>query len=357
MNQARTRWGWWLSAGLWVACSHTDERMDVGVATEALSVCNEAVPANRFIDGIPSYAQCAETMTSAIYSNNGIDTATTNMGAGWVRTQFSGGYQCTELAQRYLYFKWNVKWVPNGNAGSWCDTQPPASSGVVQTMAPVHGDIMVLGPGSCGASMQTGHLTVVDTVDTTKGKLSVVEQNGARRGSYNTTCGKCFLHVVANDGMNTGNPIMGAAGGAAPPPAAGGAAPSAGAPAKAPAAAGRPGSAPAGSAAPPSASNPGSPPVSTTPPQPAAPPSAPAAPTVAGSAGPTIMQPSAAGTMSNGVSSTPASAARVEEDGCSLAGDAGANGGGGASQCVFALVCLVWSVRRRRYGRLSSGCG
>jgi hypothetical protein len=34
------------------------------------------------------------------------------MGSDWVRTQSSGGYQCIELAHRYLYFKWNVKWIP-----------------------------------------------------------------------------------------------------------------------------------------------------------------------------------------------------------------------------------------------------
>jgi hypothetical protein len=187
-----------------------DPAIDVGVAREALNGCNETVPATRFIDGIPSYAQCATTMSSPIYSNNGIDTATMSMGSDWVRTQYSGGYQCTELVHRYFHFKWNVKWIPNGNAGAWCDTQPPASSGVVQTMVPVHGDAMVLAPGSCGADGTTGHVTVVDVVDTAKQKLTVVEQNGARRGTYNQSCAKCFLHVVANDGMNQGQPITGA---------------------------------------------------------------------------------------------------------------------------------------------------
>ena len=86
-------------------------------AARATDICAETVPTNRFIDGIPAYAQCAGSMTGAVYSNNGTDTSTTSGGTGWVRTQGSGGYQCTELAHRYLYFKWNVASVPNGNAG------------------------------------------------------------------------------------------------------------------------------------------------------------------------------------------------------------------------------------------------
>ena len=79
-------------------------------------------------------------MTTAVYSNNGTDTSTTSGGAGWIRTQGSGGYQCTELAHRYLYFKWNVASVPNGNAGVWCDAALP--SGLVKSTAPVHGDLV-----------------------------------------------------------------------------------------------------------------------------------------------------------------------------------------------------------------------
>ena len=125
------------------------------------------------------------------------------MGADWVRTQWSGGYQCTEFAHRYLHFKWDVEWIPNGNAGEWCDDMPPASSGLVQTMEPVHGDIMVLAPGSCGAGAETGHVNIIDTVDG-GGKVTAVEQNQAGRRQYNQSCGKCFLHVVANDGESTG---------------------------------------------------------------------------------------------------------------------------------------------------------
>jgi surface antigen len=165
-------------------------------------------------------------MNSAIFSNNGIDTSLTQMGPDWVRTQYSGGFQCTELANRYLRFKWHVTWIPRGNAGQWCDTMPPANSGLVQTTTPVHGDLMVLAGGSCGAAASTGHVVVVDRVEA-NGRLSVVEQNRANRGSYMPSCGKCFLHVVANDGSGTGGAGSGAAGSGMP--VGGGAVPAAGA--------------------------------------------------------------------------------------------------------------------------------
>jgi MYXO-CTERM domain-containing protein len=195
----------WILAPLLLACAcapEADEAVDESLGTQAfeLNACDETVPANRFIDGIPAYAQCAMFEAGPIYSNNGVDTSATKMGSDWVETQRSGGYQCTELAHRYWLFRWKVSWLPRGNAGSWCDTQPTAASGVVQSTTPSHGDLMVLAPGSCGADPSTGHVTVVDVVDTASQKLTVVEQNRARRGTYMQSCAKCFLHVIANDG-------------------------------------------------------------------------------------------------------------------------------------------------------------
>ena len=148
-----------------------------------------------------------------VYSNNGTDTSTTSGGAGWVRTQSSGGYQCTELAHRYLYFKWNVTSVPNGNAGVWCDGALP--SGVVKATTPVHGDLVVFAPGSCGADATTGHVAVIDVVNADT-SLSVVQQNVASRSKYMASCAACFLHVTANDGSSSdgGVPFGDAAGGA-----------------------------------------------------------------------------------------------------------------------------------------------
>jgi surface antigen len=319
------------------------DSIDVGVAREALSACNETVPDTRYIDGIPSYAQCPETESSAIFSNNGIDTATASMGADWVRTQYSGGYQCTELAHRYLLFKWQVKWLPNGNAGFWCDTMPPANSGMTQTMAPVHGDIMVLAPGSCGADGTTGHVNVVDVVDTAKAKVTVVEQNGARRGSYNQTCAKCFLHVVANNGTSPGTTIV-------PPPAAGAAA-AAGAPAQQ-AGAGAPTKRPApaaGSAAPP----PASPPAEPTPTTPIAPP----APATAGSIAPA--PPAAPSSSAAGSAATPTTtpttpvAARggdAADSGCSISEVRGsaATTQLSAALLMLAMIAVARLQRRRR---------
>ena len=185
------------------AAACADDRSGVEDVTSALSVCDEVVPANRFVDGIPAYAQCPGFENAAIYSNNGVDTSTTSLGADWVRTQGSGGYQCTELAHRYLHFRWNVtSWLPRGNAGTWCDTQPTAASGVVQTTVPVHGDLIVFAPGACGADAVTGHVAVVDVVDDARAQVTVVEENRAGRRNAAQSCATCYLHVVANDGSS-----------------------------------------------------------------------------------------------------------------------------------------------------------
>ena len=187
------------------ACSEMDDGSSVEDVTSALSVCDEVVPANRFVDGIPGYAQCPGFENAAIYSNNGVDTSTTSLGADWVRTQGSGGYQCTELAHRYLHFRWNVtSWLPRGNAGVWCDTQPTAASGVVQTTVPVHGDLIVFAPGVCGSDATTGHVALVDIVDAAKSQVTIVEENRAGRRSTAQSCATCYLHVIANDGVSTG---------------------------------------------------------------------------------------------------------------------------------------------------------
>jgi len=180
----------------------------VGRAALADNVCGETVPSNHIIDGIPSYAQCTASSSSAIYSNNGVDTATASSGTGWVRTQYSGGYQCTELAHRYLYFKWNVQSVPNGNAGTWCDGTIP--SGLVKNTTPVHGDLIVFAPGSCGADATTGHVAVVDVVNSDS-TVTFVQQNNAARRSCAISTAACFLHATANDGTSVDGGALDAA--------------------------------------------------------------------------------------------------------------------------------------------------
>jgi MYXO-CTERM domain-containing protein len=168
----------------------------ISLPSRAANICDETVPANRQVDGIPAYSQCSAS-SGAVYSNNGVDTGTISGGTGWVRTQMSGGYQCTELAHRYLTFKWNVATVPNGNAGTWCSATLP--TGLSKSTTPVHGDLIVFAPGSCGADSTTGHVAIVDEVNT-NAKVTIVEQNSASRRSCALTCADCFLHVVANDG-------------------------------------------------------------------------------------------------------------------------------------------------------------
>ena len=165
------------------------------VLIRAENICNETPPENRAIDGIPAYAQCS-TSTGSVYSNNGIDTRTESGGSEWVRTQWSGGYQCTEFAFRYLAFRWNIKSAPNGNAGTWGDGRLPA--GLVKTTIPVHGDIIVFAPGSCGADATTGHVAIVDIFNDST--LTIVEQNGASRRKCKLSCAKWFLHAEANNG-------------------------------------------------------------------------------------------------------------------------------------------------------------
>ena len=187
---------------------HSAGSEDVGQVGEALDVCSETVPANRNVDGIPAYAQCAAAQNSAIYSDNGVDTSTSSMGSGWVRTQYNAGYQCTEFAYRYLHFRWNIVWEPNGNAGTWCDATPPSGSGVVQASTPSHGDLIVFAPGTCGSDPVAGHVAVVDTVSGTS-SVTAVEQNQAARSQYKLSCAKCFLHVVANSGPDASSPSGG----------------------------------------------------------------------------------------------------------------------------------------------------
>jgi len=103
MHDTRAWLGALLTAGLLASCDqYATEERDVARVEQAINICTETVPSNRFVDGIPAYAQCTGSQNSAIYSNNGVDTGTTSGGTDWVRTQYSGGYQCTELAHRYL---------------------------------------------------------------------------------------------------------------------------------------------------------------------------------------------------------------------------------------------------------------
>jgi len=87
--------------------------------------------------------------------------------------------------------------VPNGNAGVWCDGTIP--NGLAKAATPVHGDLIVLAPGSCGADSMTGHVAVIDVVNA-DATVTAVQQNSASRSKYKLTCAACFLHAVANDG-------------------------------------------------------------------------------------------------------------------------------------------------------------
>ena len=200
-------------AAMLLACGNVpDGAESLGVAQQALNACNETVPATRAVDGFPAYAQCAGVEDGAIWSNNGIDTAPSSQGAGWVRTQNGGGYQCTEFARRYFMFHWGIDYQ-HGNAGEWCDGTLPST--LALATSPTHGDLIVFAPGSCGADATTGHIAVVDTVDMAGSKVTIVEQNQASRRSSQQSCAKCYLHAVKNDGTVGGASSGGASSGGA----------------------------------------------------------------------------------------------------------------------------------------------
>jgi hypothetical protein len=60
----------------------------LGRISLAMDVCSETVPSSNYVDGIPAYAQCPASQNSAIFSDNGVDTATSSQGSGWTRTQW-----------------------------------------------------------------------------------------------------------------------------------------------------------------------------------------------------------------------------------------------------------------------------
>jgi surface antigen len=172
----------------------------LGRTSRAANVCNETVPTTRYVDGFPAYAQCADSTSASIWSNNGIDTSTASGGTGWVRTQSGNGYQCTEWAHRYMLFQWKVDYQ-NGNAKEWCNGNLPST--LVKSTTPVHGDLIVFAPSACGADATTGHIAVVDTVNTSAATVMMVEENSANRRSCAFSTATCFLHATANNGTVT----------------------------------------------------------------------------------------------------------------------------------------------------------
>ncbi|MGC4086863.1 MAG: hypothetical protein QM756_02985 [Polyangiaceae bacterium] len=72
-------------AMLLAGCSAPDGVENLGSLTQAVNACNETVPTNRFVDGLPAYAQCSGVSSGNIWSNNGIDTATASGGTDWIR--------------------------------------------------------------------------------------------------------------------------------------------------------------------------------------------------------------------------------------------------------------------------------
>ncbi len=170
---------------LCLGCSSTE---NLGASIERVDmICSEAASAT--IDGIPAYEYCGNF---DVWSNNGVDTKSTSGGAGWIRTETNYGYQCAELALRYLHFRDGITTVWKGisYADEMCATHP---AGVSVVLTPAHGDLMVFGAGSCGADSVAGHVAVVDTVNAST--IDVVQQHPAGKVTWNTACASCFLRA------------------------------------------------------------------------------------------------------------------------------------------------------------------
>lgn len=175
-----------------VGCSSTAE--NVGQSNDAVDyICSETAAAT--LDGIPAYAYCGNFN---VWSNNGSDTKSSSGGTGWVQTEGGYGYQCVEYAVRYEHFKfgvgtgWGISY-----AYQMCNTHP---SGISTASTPMHGDLIIFAPGSCGADGTAGHVAVVDTVGAST--VSVVQENTAGKYTYNKTCASCWLHATNNNGTN-----------------------------------------------------------------------------------------------------------------------------------------------------------
>ncbi len=183
--------------GLGSACSSAppesvagaDER--VGTVTSAIdAVCGGAPVAS--IDGIPAYAYCGNF---DVWSKNGVDVQSQpGAGPGWQQSEAGYGFQCFELASRYMHFKWGVasQWGVL-YASQMCNQHP---AGVVVTQNPVHGDLVVFAGGSCGIAAPAGHVAVVESVSGSS--VTAVQQNVAATLTWQKSCASCFLHAVAN---------------------------------------------------------------------------------------------------------------------------------------------------------------
>lgn len=156
------------------------------------SLCGKAAIAT--IDDIPAYPNDCGNVN--VWSNDGRTTAThAGTGAGWVQTEGGYGYQCTELASRYMHFRfgtathWGI-----AEAKDMCATHP---TDVSKTSSPVEGDLMVFAPNVCVGG--AGHVAVVSSVTSTT--ASVVQQNETAngKGTYKRTCALCFLHAARNN--------------------------------------------------------------------------------------------------------------------------------------------------------------
>jgi hypothetical protein len=164
------------------------------------TACAGQTQPTQTFDGYPVFAPNA-CYGWPVYSTDGKNT--NSAGSGVVTEGSPYGYQCTELAERYFYFRWNVA-LPIGAASDLCSEALP--SGAVRTGSPLPGDLMVFGPGSCGADPNYGHVAVVNNVG--NGTVDIVEQNGSASGArygVSQSCACAYIHSPNNVSASAGD--------------------------------------------------------------------------------------------------------------------------------------------------------
>ena len=121
----------------------------------------------------------------AIYSTSGKDTYSDDPFHNRTVTNSGFGYQCVELAYRYMGWRWSKWiWVSNGASdlcnGPLVDSRGAPVKGLQRFRpgggTPVPGDLFVFANGVCGADAQYGHVAVITRV-WNKDSVQIAQQN------------------------------------------------------------------------------------------------------------------------------------------------------------------------------------
>ena len=130
-------------------------------------------------------------------------------------------WQCVEWAERYFWFKWDVRGFYAGNDIRWGEINGAIDmctrssqyytdrrlQKLSASSTPIRGDLMVWSPGVCGADPTWGHVAVVTSVGSTS--VGVAQQNAGSNylaPSVSRSCAACWIRATANTGTGTDEP-------------------------------------------------------------------------------------------------------------------------------------------------------